>query len=183
MDPSKCNDLVNVRDRLKNIDENVNTNRHLEYTTACGIILTQCGMIEDPKPRSISLTKPWKRRNRKLRRILEYPLSWNNIDDATYEVVSCDIELSVDSCDVEGAPMNHDKEIPMEDTQTPTALWELAFGSDDHPDETNLDNSIAENFSPAGREELQHFFNGEIFGDALSYIGNTHDVSPSGSCE
>ena len=75
--------------------------------------------------------------------------------------------------------MHEDEDIPMEDTQTPTALWELAFGSDDHPDITNLDNAIAKNFSPPGHEALQHFVNGEIFGDALSYIDNTHDVLPS----
>ena len=79
--------------------------------------------------------------------------------------------------------MHQDEDIPLEDTQTPTALWELAFGADDHPDETNLDNAIAENFSPAGQEELQRFVNGKIFGDALSYIDNTHDISHSCSCE
>ena len=50
--------------------------------------------------------------------------------------------------------MHQDAEIPLEDTQTPSAIWELAFGTDDHPDETNLDNAIAKNFSPEGRAEL-----------------------------
>ena len=181
--PSKCNDLISVRDRLKNMTETVTTYNDLEYTTAGDIILTQSGTIKDPKPRHLSRTTPWKRRDRKLRRILEDPFSWNNSDDATYDVVSCDIKPYVDACDIEGAPVHQDEEIPMEDTQTPTTLWDLAFGSDDHPNETNLDNAIAENFSPAGREELQHFVNGEIFGDALSYIDKTHDISPSGNCE
>ena len=79
--------------------------------------------------------------------------------------------------------MHQDEEIPLEDAQTPSAIWELAFGTDDHPDETNLDNAIAENFSLEGRAELQSFVNGELFGDALSYIDNTHDIPTSGSCE
>ena len=77
--------------------------------------------------------------------------------EGTYDVLSCDIKPSVDLCDVKGAPVHQNEEIPNEDTHTPTTIWELAFGSDDHSDETNLNNAIAENFSPEGQEELQRF--------------------------
>ena len=74
--------------------ETVTMHRNLEYTTAGDIILTQSGTITVLKPqRHLSRTTPWKRRNRKFHRILKDPLSWNDGDDATYVIVSCDIEL------------------------------------------------------------------------------------------
>ena len=116
-------------------------------------------------------------------RIMEHPTSWNDVEAATYDVISCDIAPSMDPCDIEGDPIQPDDEISLEDLQTASDLWELAFGTDDHPDVTNLDNAIAENFSPEGRAELQSFVNGELFGDVISYIDNSHDLPYSGSCD
>ena len=113
-----------------------------------------------------------------MRRIMEHPTSWKDVEAATYDVISCDIAPSVDPCDVEGDPIQPDDEILLQDTQTAIDIWELAFGTDDHP---NLDNAIAENFSPEGRAKLQSFVNGELFGNALSYIDNAHDLPSSGS--
>ena len=43
-------------------------------------------------------------------------------------------------------------------------------------------NQNVANFSPAGKVDLRQFANGELFGDALSYIDNTHDFPSTGSC-
>ena len=43
--PSKCNDIVSVRDRLKHMTETTTTNGYLEYTTDDNIMIAQAGAI------------------------------------------------------------------------------------------------------------------------------------------
>ena len=98
----------------------------MEYTSSEDLILIQSSENPArPEQRRLSRTTPYKCRNRKLRRILDGPYSWNDVDAATYDVLSCDVDPTADPFDIEGAPVNQDSEISLEDTQTPSALWEL----------------------------------------------------------
>ena len=56
------------------------SNRHLEYTTDGEIVIARAGKLAPtvvPKKKRLSRNSAWKRRNRKLRSILEDPLNWN----------------------------------------------------------------------------------------------------------